>query len=205
MSDRSPRRITRVITSRRTRAALTLGVVLGLGSVGTMAYWTDDAAVATGSFTAGNLDLRVDGANEGKPTPYGATQLAATNLAPGESVAASFTVNNAGTVGFTYTATGAAAGDLGPNLRFAVYSDATAGTTGSQAANSRVGSCTGGTLQHASSALTGQSVTTTPPTVAPSQSQSFCVVVTLDANTPLTQALKSGSATFNLVATQVAP
>lgn len=202
MSDCSPRRFRRAVTSARTRAILTLGVVLGLGTVGTMAYWTDDAAVATGGFTAGSLDLRVDGTNEGKPSPYTANQLTAANLAPGESIAQAFTVNNAGSVGFTYTATGTAAGALGPNLRFAVYSGGTPTTAGTQASNNRVGSCTG-VLQHASSQLTGQSVISTPPTVAPGQAQNFCVVVRLDPNTPIGQGGATGSATFSLTAVQV--
>lgn len=196
---RSPRR------SGRVRAVLSLGIVLGLGAVSTMAFWTDTATVSTGGFVAGTLDLRVDGANEGKPAPYVANQLSALNLAPGESVAASFTVNNAGSVGFTYTATGTAAGVLGPNLRFTVRTNAVAGTIGTQAANNRVGSCTGGTLQVGPAALTGQSVIATPPTVAPGGSQTFCVVVTLDQNTPITQGGTTGTATFNLTATQVAP
>lgn len=203
MSDRLPRRVLRALTSARSRAILTLGVVLGLGAVGTMAYWTDDAAVATGGFTAGTLNLQVDGANEGKPTPYVANQLTAANLAPGESIAAAFTVNNAGSVGFTYTATGAAAGTLGPSLRFAVYSGATPATTGTQGANNRQGACTGGVLQRSSVALTGQSVVSAPPLVAPGGSQNFCVVVTLDPNTAQNLGGTTGTATFNLVATQV--
>ena len=204
MTDRPTRRVRRVLTSARTRAILSLGIVLGVGSVGTMAYWTDDASVVTGGFVSGKLDLKVDG-SEGKPTAYTAASLAAQNLAPGESIAAAFSVQNAGSIGFRVTATGTAAGDLAPNLRFAVRTGATPATTGTQAANNRVGTCSGGDAQLASTALTGQSVFSAPPVVGAGSSTSVCVVVTLDPGTPTTQAQKTGSATFNLVATQVAP
>ena len=45
----------------RIRALLALGVVLGLGSVTTGAYWTDDATITGITISSGKLDLKVDG------------------------------------------------------------------------------------------------------------------------------------------------
>lgn len=46
------------VTSVRVRAVLSLGIVLGLGSVSTLAYWTDTGTMTTGSIQAGTLDLQ---------------------------------------------------------------------------------------------------------------------------------------------------
>ena len=57
----SRRRVLRGLRSRRTRALLSMGVVLGLGSVTTLAYWTDSATLTGGSFASGTIDLKLDG------------------------------------------------------------------------------------------------------------------------------------------------
>ena len=80
--------------------------MLGLGAVGTLAYWTDSVAITGGTFSAGHLDLQVN--NSDAPPPV--TSLAMSNMAPGESVAATFTVQNKGTVDFTYSAKDVALG-----------------------------------------------------------------------------------------------
>lgn len=198
------RRLLKRIGSTRTRALLTLGVVLGLGSVSTLAYWTDQATVNTGTFSSGTLNLKVNG-DEGNPTPYAWTTFNASNLVPGESVAASFNVQNTGSVPFTYTATATASGALAPNLRFTVRTGATASTSGTEAANNRVGSCTGGTAQTAGVTLSGSATSVAPNAeqVAASGSQTFCVIATLDAGTPVSAGGNSASATFVVNAKQL--
>lgn len=186
--------------STRTRALLTLGVVLGLGSVSTLAYWTDQAAVNTGDFSSGTLNLKVDNV-EGNPTAYGWSTFNATNLVPGESVAATFSVDNAGSVPFTYTATGNASGELAGNMTWTVKTGATAGN--GTVSGLRTGTCSGGTAQVADVTLSGASVTPTAGSVAAGGSQTFCVIAKLDAGTPLSQGGKSASATFNVTAKQV--
>ena len=44
----------------RTRAVLSLGMVLGLGAVGTMAAWSDSATATTGMFSTSSVQLKVD-------------------------------------------------------------------------------------------------------------------------------------------------
>ncbi|MBO9521283.1 MAG: hypothetical protein J7518_07075 [Nocardioidaceae bacterium] len=192
----------RALASARARALLTIGMVLGIGAVTTLAYWTDTATVNSGTFSSGTLNLKVDG-NEGNPTAYGWSTFNASNLVPGESVAATFQVQNTGTVDFTYTGTGSASGALAPSLRFTVRTGATAGNSG--AAGSRVGTCTGGTAQSSSLTYTGtaQTVAGTAQTVAAGGSQTFCVIATLDAGTALSEGGKSASAQFVVTAKQL--
>lgn len=196
------RRMLRSMKSARTRAFLTMGVVLGLGTVSTFAYFTDTATVQGATFTAGTLNLKVDGV-EGNPTAYGWSAFTANNLVAGESVAATFSVQNAGNVDFTYTATGTASGALAPSMRFTVRTGASASNTGS--AGSRVGTCTGGTAQSANLTLSAssQTVAGTAQTVAASGSQTFCVIATLDTGTAASQGGNTASAQFVVNAKQL--
>ena len=50
----SRRRVLSGLRSRRTRALLSIGVVLGLGSVTTLAYWTDSATLTGGTLRVGD-------------------------------------------------------------------------------------------------------------------------------------------------------
>ena len=43
----------------RVRALLSLGLLLGITQVGTLASWTDSATVQGGGFSSGTLDLTV--------------------------------------------------------------------------------------------------------------------------------------------------
>ena len=131
--------------SVRIRALLSLGVVLGFGAVGTAAYWTDQATLAGTTFTAGTLDLKLDGNLAGPGGSYTKTSLGITNLIPGESVAVTVSVQNAGTVGFKYTAKAYNTGDLSSGLRWTVVANSTASNSGTEAAGTRAGSCCGGT------------------------------------------------------------
>ncbi len=71
------------LTSTRVRAMLSLGVALGVGAVGTFASWTDDVTVTGTTFTAGTLDLLVNG---GDPPAAYTTLNVASNMVPGNTV-----------------------------------------------------------------------------------------------------------------------
>ena len=73
------------LRSRRTRALLSMGMVLGLGSVTTLAYWTDSATLTGGTFASGTIDLRLDG-SDNNPSSF-STAFAMSNLSPGQSKA----------------------------------------------------------------------------------------------------------------------
>lgn len=120
-------RTLRALSSVRVRAFLALGIVLGFGSVSTMAYWTDSATVTGGTFTSGTLDIKV-GSPPVDNNPAGfTTNFSMANMVPGSTKDAVLMVNNAGTVPFTFniqgvaTNNGGGADQMGSVLRLAVY------------------------------------------------------------------------------------
>lgn len=114
----------------RVRVLLAAGSVLGLGTVGTLAAWTDESTVSSGTFTAGRLDLKVGttSANvvDANPSAF-TTNLVLTNVGPGATDSAELVISNAGTVPFTYTIAGTAtnngtgANQLGSALQLQIY------------------------------------------------------------------------------------
>lgn len=92
--------------SVRVRAALSLGLVLSLGTVGTLAAWSSTATTTSGVFTTGTVNIRFDDGsplgNEGIGTPY-PVPLPTAALLPGQSTAALVKVQNVGNVRFTHT------------------------------------------------------------------------------------------------------
>jgi len=88
----------RLSVSGKVRAVLALGTVLGLGTVATLAAFTD-TVIATGEFSTGTLDLKLNGQDDTTVL----TGLAMTAVKPGTSTFALLTVRNAGTLPFNYT------------------------------------------------------------------------------------------------------
>jgi predicted ribosomally synthesized peptide with SipW-like signal peptide len=182
----------------RIRALLTLGAALGLGAVGTLAYWSDQATLSTGPISSGILDLTLDGSLPGQGGTYTQSSFALSNMIPGESVASAVTVANGGSVTLLYTATATAAGGLASGLTFQVYAGGTATNTGTATAGNRAGTCTG-TSTFGPAVLTGvaQSVIATPRQLASSASESVCVVAALP--TTANNSLQGTSATATVV------
>ena len=184
----------------RAACALLAATVVGVGSLGTYAFWTDEATLASGTITSGTLNLRVDG-NEGNPTPYSWTALSLTDMAPGESVAAQLSVQNTGTTPFTFTATGAFTAGIQPYFQLRVVRGGTAGNSGS--AYPRTGSCTGGTETFATGTLAnGATVVPTSPVVAAGGSTTLCVIASLPISAANAAQGASGTLTLNLSAVQ---
>lgn len=195
--------------SRLPRAALwsLAGLaVVGLGIQGTLAAWNDTATVPSTTVQSGTLDITGNGGLVGAG---GTTSLAALSLAqayPGESVAATFPVGNAGSAGLTYTVTGTAAGALAPGMRYAVYAGGSATNTGSAAGGDRTGTCTG-TLVSTSAAVTLGTGTTTvvssARTLAVGAGETLCVRAALDAAADSNLQGTSTTASLVLAAKQV--
>ena len=122
-----------LLGSRRIRGLLSLGIIAGIGGVGTLAYWTDDAAVTTGSFTAGTLDVTINDALAGPANNGGTTSdagFALADMVPGESVARTVKVGNAGTIPLAYTAKAWNSGGLASGLRWTAVAGSTASNSG---------------------------------------------------------------------------
>lgn len=105
--------------------ALLAGLLLG-GTQGSYAFWSDSDDVVAGTFTTGTLDLTVDG-QQGAPTAYAETELSLAKMVPGESVAATLTIRNAGDAPFTWVPTITETGFLAPHLDVTMTLGTTAG------------------------------------------------------------------------------
>jgi len=194
------------LKSTRVRALLSLGVVLALGSTGTMAYWTDSATLSSVTFTSGTLNLAVnnntggtgsDGTTGGAGGSTAQTSLSMTAMAPGNSSAQLLTIKNPGSTPLKWTLVGGLTGtnalayengvSVGTSaLRISVYSFAGAAVK-SGSGNSVT--CTGGTALASGVQLTtdtsGAIVSTGQPTtpaggLAAGGSVNLCVQIDFD-------------------------
>ncbi|QSE93290.1 hypothetical protein JWS13_34210 [Rhodococcus pseudokoreensis] len=187
--------------SVRVRAVLSLGILLGLGAVGTLAVWSDDATATSGTFTTGTIDIRANAVDS-----YTFGTLALANMLPGESVAQPLVVNNVGTAALKYTmsaTTPAGSPALASQLTVSVYNGGSAGNaTGN---GMRTGTCSGGALLGQSALAAGgpAPVITAPQTVAGlNGAQNLCFVAALAPTAPVAvQSQSVGSATFTFSAT----
>ena len=119
------RRRLRLQSSRadKIRATLALGAVLGLGSVGTLAAWSDSATATSGLFSASAsdvADIKLDGADS-----MDFVALSMSEMVPGSTRDGTLIVSNAGTVDVNYMMNAVVEGDdqLGPYLRVEIFQD----------------------------------------------------------------------------------
>jgi predicted ribosomally synthesized peptide with SipW-like signal peptide len=175
-------RLGRVLASARTRAALSLGVVLALGATGTFALWTDSATIGGTTFTAGTIDLQVDSVT------YATLNLA--TMVPGNSVAGTLVIKNNGDVPLKYTAAVAASNLDNKNLSGSLTVKVTADTTTTGTAPAV--RCAGAPLANSGTSVNGSLIPTgrqlaprgTEPQPAPGSTETICVQVTLDPSAP---------------------
>src|SRR5688500_13321596 len=87
-----------MLNSRAARALLSLGMVVGLGATGPYAHWPDEVARAGTTISTGTIRLAVNGS---RPT-LSTSSLSISNMVPGNTTAAVFTVSNVGTAPLKY-------------------------------------------------------------------------------------------------------
>ncbi|MBY4570882.1 hypothetical protein ACN95_12745 [Gordonia sihwensis] len=188
----------------RARAIASLGMVFGLGAVGTMAAWSDTATATTGMFSTAAVDVRMD-LHGDRPTHQFAS-LAKLNLAKGATVAGMLPVNNIGGSDFDYTMKAVSA-DSGT----ATYGDANAGTFAQnlkvnvyRGGSSNGTVCSGGTAIATGKALTlgTTDIITTNQRVNKNTTDNLCFQITLDSNAPNSARMSALSVKFNFAATQ---
>lgn len=132
-------RLFKAAASTRVRALLCFGMILGLGTVGTLAVWSDNAAATSGVFSTGTVDLRV---NEVKSHDFGELHLA--DMLPGESIAKTLTVQNHGSVPVRYAMAASTPAGSPQLTGFLQVSANPAGTPTNTMVNGlRKGSCSG--------------------------------------------------------------
>ncbi|TFI45842.1 hypothetical protein E4P29_02550 [Rhodococcus sp. 1R11] len=169
-----------ILISARFRALLSLGMVLGLGVVGTMAAWSTSATAGSGEFSTGTVDINLNG-NEGL-TAVNAYNFTTGSVLPGKSVAQVIAVRNTGSLALNYGVTVYGSGTLLPWL-----------TVTAQAGGSvSDGICVGGTGQASVSSVPTNPLT--PATLSTAAGQvgsatgtaNYCVQASLSLLTPAT-------------------
>ena len=171
--------VRRLLTSARTRAALSLGVVLAVGVTGTFAYWTDSVTVGGTTFTSGTIDLKIkDSGGTFQDAVSGYTSLTLTTMVPGNTTAGLVVIKNSGTVPMKYTALTAASNGDSKGLRGALTVKVTGDT--SVTGTSPAAACAGAALPNTTSTL-NTGLLTTGRLLAAGASETLCVQVTLPA------------------------
>jgi predicted ribosomally synthesized peptide with SipW-like signal peptide len=190
----------------RLRALASLGMILGLGAAGTLASWSTSVNAATGMFSTGSIEMKLNGQ---RPT-YAFTALNQINLAQGGSTAGMLPVQNTGMVNFTYVASAtttdagtasygsASAATLASNLTLSAFSGGSVtGSAGSE-------TCTGGTLIDTAKSLstTGPvNFITTPQAVATSTAQNLCIQIKLNPAAPIGARMSAVNVAMQFTAT----
>lgn len=122
-------RVRRAMGGGRVRAALSLGIVLGLGSVGTLAAWSDTATATSNEFKTGKIDLKL-GPDATASDSYAFTAFNGSGLLPGSTVQASLDVRNKGDAPFKYSMAAKATGNASVAGQISLSVFATSDCTG---------------------------------------------------------------------------
>ncbi|NIJ04269.1 TasA family protein [Frigoribacterium faeni] len=193
----------RLSVSGKVRAVLALGTVLGLGTVATLAAFTD-TVTATGSFSTGVLDLKLND----QDSTTALTGLTMTAAKPGDTTYALLTVKNAGSLpfGYTYATTSTTGTDpqvLAAALNFGVASLGTAADT-STAPTCNAGAFTAATtvVTAATTKLSAGPATAAPRPLGVGQVEYLCVRAEVAPDAGNAVQAKSVTATMTVTATQ---
>jgi len=202
----------RTITSTPGRLLLSVGLILGFGAVGTMAYWTDQATLSTGTISSGSLDLQIGGRNSqtgqiawdkvGEGTRWNYAVVELDNVAPGESVAMELHIRNVGSVPLTFTGTGATTtSEMGQHLTASTTLGGAASNSGTREAVDRKGTCSAGETWWTSHVLTETPSPVTPNNRAirldPQERIQVCMLAGFSASAP--PAFQGASTTIEVV------
>ncbi len=191
----------------RARAIASIGMVFGLGAVGTLAAWSDTATATTGDFSTTSVDVRLK--LDGKNPTYAFTSLGKLNLARGGSTAAMLPVQNVGTADFNYTVKAttadegtatygdASASAFAQNLLVSVYDGGSANGT----------SCTSSTAVVTDKALSigDTAIISAGQRVNAGDTQNLCFRVALKSDAPKEARMAAVSVKFQFTATQATP
>lgn len=181
-----------LLSGGKPRAVASLGIVLGLGAIGTLAAWSDSATATSGVFSTGSVNLQLNGSS-GPAVAF--TTLTKTGMMPGDSVAATLPVKNNGTVSFSYTmaAVATTAPELAPSLKVTVSTGTVNGTA-----------CSGGTVIANNTPLVSggsANLISTARPLAAAATETLCFQVTLDPAVTTTAQNKTVNTSFNFNAT----
>lgn len=171
----------------RTRAVLSLGMVFGLGAVGTLAAWSDSATATTGVFSTSSIQMKVDGQ---RPTATFA-KLKKNSMMPGTSVAGDIKVQNTGTVDYKWAVSASGTGSAALLGKLKVSLHQTVTNDGSTCSGPMIGSV--------------HTVSTNPTLVsgralAAGAEDIVCIQVTVDPSAGMTERFKIADLGFSFTA-----
>lgn len=176
-----------VLISRRLRAVLSIGTVIGIGVVGTMALWSSSVNTRSGEFTTATINILADGVK-------GASfSFAPAGILPGQSAAKVVTISNSGTAAFTYSAAVSSADPLGQGVTLTAVAGATVSG----------GTCTGGAVLTTAKSITGTASAFTTgrgPVAANSGTDVLCFQLNLPIDASVNLAGTQGSVLFTFTA-----
>lgn len=175
------------LISRRTRAVLSMGMVIGIAVVGTLALWSSTVSTRSGEFTTATITILADGVKSAS------FAFAPSGILPGQSAAKVVTVSNTGTAPFRYTASVSSADALGQGVTLTAVAGATASG----------GTCGPGTVLTTAKSITSTAsafATGRGPVAATSGTDPLCVQLNLPTTAPASLAGTSGSVLFTFTA-----
>ena len=188
------------LRSAKSRAALSLGVVLAMGASGTYAYWTDSANISGTTFTSGTFDVQLN--ENGGTYADNATQasLSLSNMAPGATSADTFSIKNNGNVSMKWTMTGGLNGTDASTVGTAAVMKLLV-TNGTKSGST----CTAGTTTFvnnvALTATTSTSLISSQGPLAAAGTTALCFQFTFDSTAGNSLQTKSFGATFTFSGT----
>lgn len=183
----------------RTRALLSVGLLLGMGTVATSAYFSDQVTITGVDIKSGTMHIDLGTSPAGtRPESIGWPGPALTNLAAGDSKSVILPVknNSLGGVTFSYRVQAAATnttGNLAASLQMTVRRGGTSnGTT-----------CAGGTLIGTADATLNGFNQPAGANLAPTQSHNLCIAIKRATPSPGVTAGSQAAITLTFPATQV--
>ncbi|MFC8302287.1 SipW-dependent-type signal peptide-containing protein [Specibacter sp. NPDC057265] len=176
------------------KALLSMGMLVGLGAVSTLAAWTGTATATSAPITAAKVSLGV-GATADNASSY-TVPINGSNWYPGMSQALPVVVKNTSTLALPYSITGSVTENAGGGLGQALHVVVTAGTVTGTAPNV---SCTGTPLVSKAALASFPAPVVRPSSLAPEASETLCVQYSLPATA--NTALQGNSTTVKLTFT----
>lgn len=174
--------------SRRVRALLTCGILLGTSAVGTAALWSTSSATVSGQFSTASLAIQANGSVAHTFTFPG-------TLLPGDTTAAVINVQNTGSIPLVYNASVSSSSALGTAMTLTARSG---GTLGSGSVSGTT-VCTGGAQVALNVAITATAAAFSSgrgPLAPATGTESLCVQLTLPTSADAALAGTSGTVTF---------
>lgn len=202
---RGGRRAARARRRPPVKTVLVAALLLGAGSTGTYAYWSDSATVTGGELQSGSMDLQINGGAVGTGTDVTVGSIATSDLTPSEYQAFDLSLANVGTPDFTWTAAVQRVDTTWSYVDDPLTVQLFTGSVEEDPDYPRIDACVGGSpLGPEETVLTtAASLTTSPVTLASGGTDSLCVLVGMKSSADNANQGKTGTIELHFDAHQV--